>query len=89
MLKMRNRKYRALTEAEERDEDLDGIPDIYEQDNPAYHLRMAKIYEEKAAEHRRRAEAVALAAHEPAREPADEAADEPAGGSSTGADRPA
>ncbi|MER6969362.1 Na(+)/H(+) antiporter NhaA, partial [Streptomyces halstedii] len=47
---------RALCEAEERDEDLDGIPDIYEQDNPAYHLRMAEIYERKAAEHRRLAE---------------------------------
>ncbi|MFD8981106.1 Na+/H+ antiporter NhaA [Streptomyces sp. NPDC059564] len=85
MLKLRNRKYRALTEAEERDEDLDGIPDIYEQDNPAYHLRMAKIYEEKAAEHRRKAAAAAAAA----REPADEPTGEPAGGSSTGADRPA
>ncbi|MEU0780601.1 Na+/H+ antiporter NhaA [Streptomyces sp. NPDC006173] len=56
LLKMRNAKYRALCEAEERDEDLDGIPDIYEQDNPAYHLRMAEIYERKAAEHRRLAE---------------------------------
>jgi NhaA family Na+:H+ antiporter len=42
---------------EERDEDLDGIPDVYEQDNPAYHLRMAAIHETKAAEHRRLAEA--------------------------------
>jgi NhaA family Na+:H+ antiporter len=56
LLKIRNGKYRALCEAEERDEDLDGIPDIYEQDNPAYHLRMAEIYERKAAEHRRLAE---------------------------------
>jgi NhaA family Na+:H+ antiporter len=56
LLKIRNAKYRALYEAEERDEDLDGIPDIYEQDNPAYHLRMAEIYERKAAEHRRLAE---------------------------------
>ncbi|MEU9301334.1 Na+/H+ antiporter NhaA [Streptomyces sp. NPDC048269] len=59
LLKLRDRKYRALTEAEERDEDLDGIPDIYEEHNPAYHLRMAKIYDEKAAEHRRKAEAAA------------------------------
>ncbi|MEV7614776.1 Na+/H+ antiporter NhaA [Streptomyces sp. NPDC089799] len=59
LLKLRDRKYRALTEAEERDDDRDGIPDIYEEHNPAYHLRMAKIYEEKAAEHRRRAEAAA------------------------------
>ncbi|WP_314242621.1 Na+/H+ antiporter NhaA [Streptomyces sp. DSM 40907] len=56
MLKLRNRRYRALTEAEERDEDHDGIPDIYEEHNPAYHLRMAKIYEDRAAEHRRKAE---------------------------------
>lgn len=55
MLKLRNRKYKALIEAEERDEDLDGIPDIYEEDKPEYHLRMAKIYEAKAAEHRRKA----------------------------------
>lgn len=53
---MRNAKYRRLCEDEERDEDLDGIPDIYEQDDPAYHLRMAAIYEKKAAEHRRIAE---------------------------------
>ncbi|WP_405931593.1 Na+/H+ antiporter NhaA [Streptomyces sp. NBC_00827] len=56
LLKIRNAKYRRLVEAEERDDDLDGIPDIYEQDNPAYHLRMAEIYERKAAEHRRLAE---------------------------------
>ncbi|MEV7089416.1 Na+/H+ antiporter NhaA [Streptomyces sp. NPDC093085] len=56
LLKMRVRTYRALYEAEERDEDLDGIPDIYEQDDPEYHLRMAALYEAKAAEHRRRAE---------------------------------
>ncbi|MCI3278678.1 Na+/H+ antiporter NhaA [Streptomyces cylindrosporus] len=56
LLKMRNAKYRRLCEAEERDEDRDGIPDIYEQDDPAYHLRMAEIYESKAAEHRRIAE---------------------------------
>ncbi|MEU6259238.1 Na+/H+ antiporter NhaA [Streptomyces sp. NPDC047043] len=56
LLKIRNAKYRRLWEAEERDEDLDGIPDIYEQDDPAYHLRMAAIYEGKAAEHRRIAE---------------------------------
>ncbi|MER6421335.1 Na+/H+ antiporter NhaA [Streptomyces sp. NPDC001137] len=56
LLKIRNAKYRRLCEAEERDEDLDGIPDIYEEDDPAYHLRMAAIYENKAAEHRRTAE---------------------------------
>ncbi|MCD9875308.1 Na+/H+ antiporter NhaA [Streptomyces guryensis] len=56
LLKIRNAKYRRLCEVEERDEDLDGIPDIYEEDDPAYHLRMAAIYENKAAEHRRTAE---------------------------------
>ncbi|MER6123864.1 Na+/H+ antiporter NhaA [Streptomyces sp. NPDC001795] len=53
LLKIRNAKYRALCAEEERDEDLDGIPDIYEQEEPAYHLRMAEILERKAAEHRR------------------------------------
>ncbi|WP_155056925.1 Na+/H+ antiporter NhaA [Streptomyces blattellae] len=56
LLKMRNAKYRKMCEDEERDDDLDGIPDIYEEDDPAYHLRMAGIYERKAAEHRRIAE---------------------------------
>ncbi|MEW2570450.1 Na+/H+ antiporter NhaA [Streptomyces sp. NPDC047070] len=56
LLKMRNARYRALWEHEERDEDLSGVPDVYEQDDPAYHLRMAEIYERKAAEHRRLAE---------------------------------
>ncbi|MFD7630155.1 Na+/H+ antiporter NhaA [Streptomyces sp. NPDC059851] len=77
LLKLRDRTYRALTEAEERDDDLDGIPDIYEEHTPAYHLRMARIHEEKAAEHRRRAEAATAA-------PA-----EGAPGSSAGGDRPA
>ncbi|WTS71531.1 Na+/H+ antiporter NhaA [Streptomyces sp. NBC_00207] len=62
MLKLRNRRYKALTDAEERDEDLDGIPDIYEEHNPEYHLRMARIYEDRAAEHRRKAESAAAAA---------------------------
>nr|WP_202501922.1 Na+/H+ antiporter NhaA [Streptomyces sp. SID5785] len=56
LLKIRNAKYRALWEDEERDDDESGVPDIYEQDDPAYHLRMAEIHERKAAEHRRRAE---------------------------------
>ncbi|MFJ3922750.1 Na+/H+ antiporter NhaA [Streptomyces sp. NPDC090022] len=59
LLKLRDRKYRALTDREERDDDRDGIPDIYEEHTPEYHWRMARIYEEKAAEHRRRAEAAA------------------------------
>ncbi|QES49395.1 Na+/H+ antiporter NhaA [Streptomyces venezuelae] len=67
LLKLRDRTYKALTADEDRDEDLDGIPDIYEENNPAYHLRMAKIYEEKAAEHRRRAEAAAGSGTGPSR----------------------
>ncbi|ADI08947.1 putative sodium/proton antiporter [Streptomyces bingchenggensis BCW-1] len=59
LLKMRNNTYRQLCEEEERDEDQDGIPDIYELDSPAYHLRMAAIHEAKAAEHRRLAEVAA------------------------------
>ncbi|MFF4141757.1 Na+/H+ antiporter NhaA [Streptomyces sp. NPDC001698] len=53
LLKIRNARYRRLCESEERDDDLDGIPDVYEQDDPAHHLRMAEIHERKAAEHRR------------------------------------
>ncbi|MFE5485665.1 Na+/H+ antiporter NhaA [Streptomyces sp. NPDC056527] len=56
LLKLRVRTYQALLADEERDEDEDGIPDVYEQDNPEYHLRMAEIYEKKAAEHRKRAQ---------------------------------
>lgn len=56
LLKMRVRRYQELCDEEERDEDHDGIPDIYEMDKPEYHLRMAAIYEKKAAEHRRQAE---------------------------------
>ncbi|GAB7031972.1 Na+/H+ antiporter NhaA [Streptomyces sp. NPDC021749] len=56
LLKIRNAEYKKLTEEEERDEDQDGIPDIYELDKPEYHLRMAAIHEAKAAEHRRLAE---------------------------------
>ncbi|MEU0369130.1 Na+/H+ antiporter NhaA [Streptomyces sp. NPDC006283] len=57
LLKLRVRTYQALSAEEERDEDMSGVPDIYEQDDPAYHLRMAAIYEKKAEEHRRMAEA--------------------------------
>ena len=63
LLKIRNSKYRRLCEVEERDEDRDGVPDIYEEDDPAYHLRMAAIHEQKAAEHRRIAEEKAAARH--------------------------
>ncbi|MFF1543824.1 Na+/H+ antiporter NhaA [Streptomyces sp. NPDC058291] len=58
LLKLRNAAYRRMCETEERDEDLDGIPDVYEQDDPAYHLRMADIHAGKAAEHRRIAEEI-------------------------------
>lgn len=65
LLKLRVRRYRTLYEAEELDEDQDGVPDIYEQDDPAYHLRMAAIYEKKAAEHRRLAELAGAARSKP------------------------
>ena len=56
LLKLRNNTYRALTDDENRDSDGDGIPDVYEEDQPAYHLRMAEILERQAAEHRRLAQ---------------------------------
>nr|WP_203601651.1 Na+/H+ antiporter NhaA [Streptomyces sp. SID9727] len=65
LLKLRVRRYRALTDAEELDEDGSGVPDVYEQDDPAYHLRMAAIYEEKAAEHRRLARLAGAASDRP------------------------
>ncbi|MFD9428795.1 MULTISPECIES: Na+/H+ antiporter NhaA [unclassified Streptomyces] len=65
LLKLRVRTYRALYEAEELDEDQSGVPDIYEQDDPEYHLRMAVIHERKAAEHRRLAELAGAARNKP------------------------
>ncbi|WP_265865243.1 Na+/H+ antiporter NhaA [Streptomyces sp. SKN60] len=56
LLKLRVRTYQALVVEEERDDDQDGIPDVYEEHTPEYHLRMAEIYERKAAEHRERAQ---------------------------------
>ncbi|MBQ0974774.1 Na+/H+ antiporter NhaA [Streptomyces sp. RK31] len=61
LLKIRNTRYRKLAEEEERDDDLSGVPDVYEQDDPDYHLRMAGILEKKAAEHRRLAKEKAAA----------------------------
>ncbi|MGI5349712.1 Na+/H+ antiporter NhaA [Streptomyces sp. CA-250714] len=61
VLKLRARTYRSLVEAEDRDEDGDGVPDIYEEDDPEFHLRMAALHEAKAAEHRRLAEQRRLA----------------------------
>ncbi|WP_030422475.1 Na+/H+ antiporter NhaA [Streptomyces sp. SCSIO 75703] len=63
LLKMRNTKYRRMTEEENRDDDLSGVPDVYEEDDPAYHLRMAAIHERKAAEHRRLAREKAEGRH--------------------------
>ncbi|WP_326698271.1 Na+/H+ antiporter NhaA [Streptomyces sp. NBC_01754] len=65
LLKLRVRRYRALSEAEELDEDASGVPDVYEQDDPEYHRRMAAIHERKAAEHRRRAERAGAAGSKP------------------------
>ncbi|WP_247702316.1 Na+/H+ antiporter NhaA [Streptomyces sp. F63] len=59
LLKLRNNKYRRLYEEENLDEDESGIPDVYERNDPAYHLRMAAIHEKKAAAHRRQAEVAA------------------------------
>ncbi|MDX2645313.1 Na+/H+ antiporter NhaA [Streptomyces sp. PA03-1a] len=56
LLKLRNDRYRRICEHEERDEDRDGVPDVYEWADPEFHLRMAAIHEAKAAEHRRLAE---------------------------------
>ncbi|MFC7922199.1 Na+/H+ antiporter NhaA [Streptomyces cinereoruber] len=64
LLKLRVRKYSALYANEERDEDEDGIPDIYEENSPEYHLRMAAIHERKAAEHRQRAQLAGASSEE-------------------------
>ncbi|MFJ4872200.1 Na+/H+ antiporter NhaA [Streptomyces sp. NPDC088757] len=64
LLKLRVRKYNALYADEERDEDEDGIPDIYEENSPEYHLRMAAIHERKAAEHRQRAQLAGASSEE-------------------------
>ncbi|MBJ6639664.1 Na+/H+ antiporter NhaA [Streptomyces sp. DHE7-1] len=76
LLKIRNARYRRLWEDEERDDDQDGIPDVYEQDDPAYHLRMAAILERKAADHRRIAAEKAAAARHGLQEVAGGAGDE-------------
>ncbi|WP_330259376.1 Na+/H+ antiporter NhaA [Streptomyces murinus] len=81
LLKIRNAKYRKLCEAEDRDDDLDGVPDVYEEDDPAYHLRMARILEGRAAEHRR------IAAERTAA--ADDGRAEVPGGAGDEGDRPA
>jgi NhaA family Na+:H+ antiporter len=88
LLKLRNAKYRRMCEAEERDDDLDGIPDVYEQDDPAYHLRMAEILDRKAAEHRRIAEEIARRSAQEEAE-ARHGLAEVAGGAGEEGDRPA
>lgn len=55
LLRMRSRHYRQVYTGETADLDQDGIPDIFEKNDPAYHLHMAEIYERKAVEHRTRA----------------------------------
>ncbi|MEU5665703.1 Na+/H+ antiporter NhaA [Streptomyces longwoodensis] len=80
LLKVRNARYRRLCEAEERDDDEDGIPDVYEEDQPEYHLRMAAIHDRKAAEHRRIAAEMAAARRARAEVP---------GGAGEEGDRPA
>ncbi|SHI11076.1 Na+/H+ antiporter NhaA [Streptomyces sp. 3214.6] len=88
LLKLRNAKYRRMWEAEERDDDLDGIPDVYEQDDPAYHLRMAEILDRKAAEHRRIAAEIARRSAQGEAE-ARHGLAEVAGGAGEEGDRPA
>ncbi|MFI2607393.1 Na+/H+ antiporter NhaA [Kitasatospora sp. NPDC018619] len=40
LLKLRNRHYRSLCEEEDRDVDGDGIPDVYQEDDPAWRARV-------------------------------------------------
>ncbi len=42
LLKLRNRHYRELCEEEDRDLDGDGIPDVYQLDDPAWQARTAR-----------------------------------------------
>lgn len=77
-----------MWEAEERDDDLDGVPDVYEQDDPAYHLRMAEILDRKAAEHRRIAEEIARQTAQDETGPRHGLAEVPGGAGEKG-DRPA
>ncbi|NGN67568.1 Na+/H+ antiporter NhaA [Streptomyces sp. A7024] len=53
LLKWRDKVHQRIYTEENRDEDGDGIPDMYEQDKIEYHERMIAIYEAKAEEHRR------------------------------------
>ncbi|MEU3569490.1 Na+/H+ antiporter NhaA [Kitasatospora sp. NPDC036755] len=51
LLKLRNRHYRAICEEEDRDVDGDGIPDIYQEDDPAWQARTAGFAPRPDAEH--------------------------------------
>lgn len=63
LLRMRNGAHRRLIEEEERDEDEDGVPDVYQEDSAEHHLRLAAVHEREAAVHvRKAAEHRALAA---------------------------
>ncbi|MER7766129.1 Na+/H+ antiporter NhaA [Kitasatospora sp. NPDC096140] len=42
LLKLRNQHYRALCEEEERDVDEDGVPDVYQEDDPAWRARVSE-----------------------------------------------
>ncbi|WP_374119969.1 Na+/H+ antiporter NhaA [Streptomyces sp. LS1784] len=42
LLKLRNRHYRELCEEEDRDMDGDGIPDVYQEDDPAWRARVGE-----------------------------------------------
>ncbi|MFJ9441917.1 Na+/H+ antiporter NhaA [Kitasatospora sp. NPDC101235] len=42
LLKLRNRHYRELCEEEDRDVDGDGIPDVYQEDDPAWRARVGE-----------------------------------------------
>ncbi|WP_369183700.1 Na+/H+ antiporter NhaA [Streptomyces sp. Y1] len=43
LLKLRNRHYRALCEEEDRDVDGDGVPDVYQADDPAWRSRASRL----------------------------------------------
>ncbi|MFJ4092304.1 Na+/H+ antiporter NhaA [Kitasatospora sp. NPDC089913] len=56
LLKLRNRHYRELCEEEDRDLDGDGIPDVYQLDDPAWQARVAERQNRAAEEQNRTAE---------------------------------
>ncbi|MFJ3214736.1 Na+/H+ antiporter NhaA [Kitasatospora sp. NPDC086801] len=43
LLKLRNRHYRELCEEEDRDLDGDGVPDVYQEDDPAWRSQVAGL----------------------------------------------